>query len=175
MRDEVERVLRDSHTTAIFVTHDQQEAFVLADRVAVMHAGRIQQLDAPEDIYHHPMSQFVAEFVGAVDFLPGVVTARGIETELGVFPNVEALDAGADVEVMLRPDDVAFTPDADGQGVIARRDFLGSETIYVIELGSGRRVHSSQSSASAIPAGTRVRAHAEVLHVVTFPALAPRA
>jgi iron(III) transport system ATP-binding protein len=170
MRDEVEQVLRDSRTTAIFVTHDQEEAFVLADRVAVMHAGRIEQLDSPQDIYHHPMSQFVAEFVGAVDFLPGVVTARGIETELGVFPNVEALDTGADVEIMLRPDDVAFAPDPDGQGTIARRDFLGSETRYVIQLASGRRVHSSQSSASAIPPGTRVRAQAEVLHVVTFPA-----
>ena len=71
MRDEVEKVLRATGTTAIFVTHDQEEAFTLADRVGVLNRGRIEQIAAPEDVYHHPATQFVAEFVGAADFLPG--------------------------------------------------------------------------------------------------------
>ncbi len=83
MRDEVEKILRTTGTTAIFVTHDQEEAFTLADRVGVLNAGRLEQLATPEDIYHHPASQFVAEFVGAADFLPGVVTGDGIVTEVG--------------------------------------------------------------------------------------------
>jgi len=94
MRDEVENILRNTGTTAIFVTHDQEEAFTLADRVGVMHAGRIEQLASPEDIYHHPASQFVAEFVGAADFLPGLVTSEGIVTEVGVFGNVGDLEPG---------------------------------------------------------------------------------
>jgi iron(III) transport system ATP-binding protein len=170
MRDEVEAILRNTGTTAIFVTHDQEEAFILADRVGVLNAGRIEQLATPEEIYHHPASQFVAEFVGAADFLPGLVTTEGIVTELGVFGNVDELSPGERVEVMIRPDDIGFVPHRDGAGVLVRRDFRGSEALYCIRLPSGRRVHSSQPSSSMFPTGTRVRAQAHVLHVVTFPA-----
>ncbi len=174
MREEVEKILRNTGTTAIFVTHDQEEAFTLADRVGVLHAGRIEQLGRPEDIYHHPASQFVAEFVGAADFLPGLVTSAGVVTEVGVFGNVGDLEPGARVEVMIRPDDITFVPHRDGAGVIINRHFRGSESLYCIRLPSGHRVHSSQPSSSMFPIGARVRAEAHVLHVVTFPA-APRA
>ena len=170
MRDEVERILRTSGTTAVFVTHDQEEAFTLADRVGVLNEGRSEQLAAPEDVYHHPASQFVAEFVGAADFVPGLVTSEGIVTELGVFGNVEALSLGDRVQVMIRPDDISFVPHRDGAGVLVRRYFRGSETLYCIRLPSGRRVHSSQPSSSVLPTGTRVHAQAHVLHVVSFPA-----
>jgi iron(III) transport system ATP-binding protein len=169
MRDEVEKILRTTGTTAIFVTHDQEEAFTLADRVGVLSEGRLLQLGTPEGIYHHPASQFVAEFVGAADFLPGLVTSEGIVTEVGIFANTGQLEAGERVEVMIRPDDITFVPSKDGSGVIARRYFRGSETLYCIRLPSGHRVHSSQPSASMLPAGTRVRAEAHVLHVVAFP------
>jgi iron(III) transport system ATP-binding protein len=170
MRDDVEQVLRSTGTTAVFVTHDQEEAFTLADRVGVLQQGRIEQIASPEQVYHHPDSQFVAEFVGAADFLPGLVTSEGIVTEVGVFGNVDGLDPGTRVEVMIRPDDITFVPHREGNGVITRRYFRGSETLYCIRLPSGRRVHSSQPSASMFPTGTRVRAQAHVLHVVTFPA-----
>jgi iron(III) transport system ATP-binding protein len=169
MRDEVEKILRSTGITAVFVTHDQEEAFTLADRVGVLNRGRMEQLASPEQIYHHPDSQFVAEFVGAADFLPGLVTSEGVVTEVGVFGNVDGLDPGTRVEVMIRPDDIAFVPHRDGPGVITRRYFRGSETLYCIQLPSGRRVHSSQPSASMFPMGTRVRAQAHVLHLVTFP------
>ena len=71
---------------------------------------------------------------------------------------------------MIRPDDIAFVPQEDGCGVITRRFFRGSESLYCIQLPSGLRVHSSQPSSSTLPTGTRVRAQAHVLHVVTFPA-----
>ncbi len=169
MRDEVEKVLRATGTTAIFVTHDQEEAFTIADQVGVLNHGRLEQLEAPEVIYHHPATPFVAEFVGAADFLPGVVTAEGIVTEIGVF----GLNAGAPgdrVRVMIRPDDVDFMPDPAGDAVIIRRYFRGSENLYCLGLPSGHRVHSSQPSSAAYPSGLRVRPEAHVLHVVTFPA-----
>ena len=78
-RDDVEVILRSTGTTAVFVTHDQDEAFTLADRVGVLHQGRIEQIATPEEIYHRPATQFVAEFVGAADFLPGRVSRESYE------------------------------------------------------------------------------------------------
>ncbi len=171
MRDEVERILRTTGTTAVFVTHDQEEAFTLADRVGVLQAGRVEQLAPPQQLYHRPATRFVASFVGAADFLPGLVGAQGIVTEVGTFANVDQLPAGDRVDVMIRPDDITFVPQPDGAGTITRRYFRGSETLYCIRLPSGDRVHSSQPSASVLPTGMRVRAEAHVLHVVTFPSV----
>jgi iron(III) transport system ATP-binding protein len=170
MRDEVEKILRATGTTAVFVTHDQEEAFTIADAVGVLSHGRLEQIDSPEGIYHHPATPFVAEFVGAADFIPGLVTSEGIVTELGVFGNVESREIGETIKVMIRPDDVTFVPQNDGQAVILRRYFRGSENLYCLGLPSGHRVHSSQPSSAAFAPGTRVRPEAHVLHVVTFPA-----
>jgi len=167
MRDEVEKI---PGTTAIFVTHDQEEAFTIADQVGVLDCGRLEQLGPPEAIYHHPATPFVAEFVGAADFLPGIVTSQGIVTEIGVFGNVEAREPGEKVRVMIRPDDVTFVPDPQGEAMILRRSFRGSENLYSLGLPSGHRVHSSQPSSTAFATGTRVRPEAHVIHVVTFPA-----
>jgi iron(III) transport system ATP-binding protein len=169
MRDEVQGVLRATRTTAIFVTHDQEEAFTIADEVGVLSQGRLEQLGPPETIYHHPATPFVAEFVGAADFLPGLVTPAGIVTEIGVFDNVERRPPGEKVRVMIRPDDVTFVPDAGGDAVLVRRYFRGSENLYCLGLASGHRVHSSQPSSAAFTTGLRVRPEAHVLHVVTFP------
>jgi iron(III) transport system ATP-binding protein len=170
MRDEVEKVLRGTGTTAVFVTHDQEEAFTIADQVGVLDRGRLEQLAAPETIYHHPATPFVAEFVGAADFLPGIVTSEGIVTEIGVFGNVEGREPGEKVRVMIRPDDITFVPAEAGEAVILHRAFRGSENLYCLGLASGHRVHSSQPSAAAFATGLRVRPEAHVLHVVTFPA-----
>jgi iron(III) transport system ATP-binding protein len=169
MRDEVEKVLRGTGTTAVFVTHDQEEAFTIADTVGVLNEGRLEQVAPPEAIYHHPATPFVAEFVGAADFLPGIVTSEGVVTEVGVFGNVEGREPGEKVKVMIRPDDITFVPAPDGAAVILRRYFRGPETLYCLGLASGHRVHSSQPSAAAFPTGMRVRPEAHVLHVVTFP------
>jgi iron(III) transport system ATP-binding protein len=168
MRDEVEKILRSTGTTAVFVTHDQEEAFTIADAVGVLNHGRLEQLGSPEAIYHRPATPFVAEFVGAADFIPGVVGSEGIVTELGVFENADARRIGEKTRVMIRPDDVTFTPREDGEAVILRRYFRGSENLYCLGLPSGHRVHSSQPSSAAFALGTRVKPAAHVLHVVTF-------
>jgi iron(III) transport system ATP-binding protein len=168
MRDEVQKVLRATGTTAIFVTHDQEEAFTIADEVGVLNRGRLEQLGSPHTIYHHPVTPFVAEFVGAADFLPGLVTVEGIVTEIGVFANVDGREPGAKLLVMIRPDDVSFVPDPAGDAVLVRRYFRGSENLYCLGLSSGYRVHSSQPSSAAFATGLRVRPEIHPLHIVTF-------
>jgi iron(III) transport system ATP-binding protein len=169
MRDEVEKILRATATTAVFVTHDQEEALTIADTIGILNRGRLEQIGSPEGIYHRPATPFVAEFVGSADFIPGVVTVDGIATELGIVGNAESREIGAKIRVMIRPDDVTFVPQPDGPAVVLRRYFRGSENLYCLELPSGHRVHSSQPSSATFATGLRVRPEAHVLHVVTFP------
>jgi len=168
MRDEIARILRTTGTTAVFVTHDQQEAFTLADRVGVLHAGRLAQLDVPYEIYHHPATRFVAEFVGSADFLPGMVKEEGIVLEVGTVANPAAYPIGIPVDVMIRPDDIDFIPHAEGDVLVVGRQFHGSENRYRLRLPSGAHVHSSQPSTMVHPIGTRVRLVTNLMHVVAF-------
>ena len=137
--------------------------------MGVLNHGRIEQIATPEAIYHRPATRFVAEFVGAADFLPGEVTREGIVTEVGVFSSVDRIEPGERVHVMIRPDDITFVPQCDGAGIITRRYFRGSETLYCIRLPSGDRVHSSQPSSATFSTGMRVRLEAHVSTPITFP------
>jgi iron(III) transport system ATP-binding protein len=171
VRAVVQTAIRATGSTALFVTHDQEEAMELADRVGVMSIGRIEQLEAPDVIYHYPSSRFVAEFLGAAAFLPGVVTADGITTELGLVARpTRAAVVGSTVDVLVRPDDVTFTPSAGGNAVVTGRVFRGAEVRYTVTLGSGFRLPCSQPSATTVPVGTQVRAAVHLDHVVAFPA-----
>jgi iron(III) transport system ATP-binding protein len=173
MREEIGRILRAAGTTAVFVTHDQEEAFALADRVGVLRAGRLEQVDVPYEIYHHPATRFVAEFVGAADFLPGFVLEEGTVTELGTVATPPGHPVGMPVEIMIRPDDIDFIPHPEGEAVVVERQFRGAEHLYRLRLASGARVHSVQPSTTIYPAGTRVRVVASFLHVVAFAAREP--
>lgn len=110
MRAELKLLLRRLNCTAIFVTHDQEEAFELADRVAVLNAGRLEQIDTPEQLYRDPATRFVAEFIGQAEFLTGRVRENCIETELGCFDLPAALPPETPVQVMFRPEDVELYP-----------------------------------------------------------------
>ena len=169
MRDEVEKIIRATGTTAVFVTHDQDEAFTIADEVGVLNQGRLEQIGSPELVYHHPATPFVAEFVGAADFIPGVVTEEGIATELGLFAHRGALALGEEIRVLVRPDDLAFAPCDDGEAVITRRYFRGSANLYCLTLPSGHRVHSSRPASAVFAPGTRVRPAILGLGLVMFP------
>jgi iron(III) transport system ATP-binding protein len=169
MREDVEKILRETETTVVFVTHAQDEAFGIADRVGVLLRGRLEQLDVPETIYHRPASPFVAEFVGAATFVAGVVRAGQVVTDVGTFPLDGAAAAEGEVDVMIRPDDVMFVPAADGDAVIVHRDFRGTETFYSLALPDGRRLYSSQPSWATAAVGDRVRVQIRLEHVVTFP------
>lgn len=168
VRKEVKRILRNTDSTAIFVTHDQEEAFEIADRVAVLNAGRIEQLDTPERIYHMPTTRFVADFVGQADFIEGTVEENGIETELGFIRCKVPLQPKSRVQVMIRPDDISFVESPDGRGRIVDRKFRGSENMYSILLKTGLRIHSTQQSTEIFPIGAGVELKVNLAHIVVF-------
>ncbi|MBA3531784.1 MAG: ABC transporter ATP-binding protein [Ardenticatenales bacterium] len=167
MRTEVKRILREAHSTAIFVTHDQEEALCMGDRVAIMNQGRLEQVDIPESVFHTPATRFVADFLGLADFIPGVTTTRGLDTELGLIPQPAPGILGRALEVMIRPHDVMLHPDHDGPGKVIRREFYGAENLYVVQLPSGSVVRSSQPHTVSLPLGARVRVLCEPGHALT--------
>jgi iron(III) transport system ATP-binding protein len=169
MREEIGKILRATGTTAVFVTHDQAEAFALADRVGVLNAGRLEQVAPPYELYHRPGTPFVAEFVGEADFLRSMVTEDGIVSELGTLTRPPGFSPGQAVDIMVRPDDIDFIPHPDGDVVVTGRQFLGAEHLYRLRLTSGARVHSVQPATTLYPVGARVRVVANLLHVVAFP------
>ncbi len=168
MRRELLHVLRTTRTTAILVTHDHEEALGMADAVAVLRHGRLEQFAAPETLYHLPASPFVAEFVGQADFIPGTIHDTAVRTSLGDFPVPRGYRGGPDVVVMIRPDDVRIGKNGTGTGMIQSRQFRGSETRYGIRLASGDLVHSSASSTQSFPLDARVALHIEASHTVVF-------
>jgi iron(III) transport system ATP-binding protein len=168
LRGELRRILKKTDKTAIFVTHDQGEAFEIADRVGVLNRGRLEQLGTPEEIYRSPATRFVAQFVGAADFIPGAIAPEGIQTELGLFPSPNGFPVGAAVDVMVRPDDVTIVPDPKGPGIVTDRLFLGADKVYTLRLPSGIQIRSNQHSTPTIPAGTRVAVTASPAHTVVF-------
>jgi iron(III) transport system ATP-binding protein len=169
MRQDLHDLLRRTKTTAILVTHDHDEAFAMADRIAVLNHGRLEQVDAPETIYHMPSTPFVADFVGQADFLPGVVIQERVSTEIGEFPNVERLPDGARIIVMIRPDDLHILPDKAGSAHVVARQFKGSENLYTLQLPSGQILHSSEASMKIYPVGTAVSLQVVAGHTVLFP------
>lgn len=167
VRVEVKQLLRRSGATAIFVTHDQEEALFLGDAVAVMENGRLVQTGTPEQIFHAPRTRFVAEFMGHTDFVAGEVSARGIETPLGLVR--QALDAapGTAVSIMTRPDDVTITPQKDGNGRIRDRQFTGMAYVYEVALTNGTVLHSLQPHTVHLTPGAPVQVQFNDAHPLT--------
>ncbi|MBP8000500.1 MAG: ABC transporter ATP-binding protein [Chloroflexi bacterium] len=158
VRTEIRSLLKQTEATAIFVTHDQEEALFIGDQVAVMHQGHIEQVDTPERVFHQPQSRFVASFVGETSFLPGIVTERGVVTVLGVLPQIMRLGVGTSVEVSLRPDDVTIAAAAAGNGHILSRQFMGIAHLYRVALQDGTIIQSWQPHTLNLSPGTSVQA-----------------
>ncbi len=164
MREEVRVILRGINATAIFVTHDQEEALFMGDRLAVMHEGEIVQVGTPEEIFHKPATRFVAEFMGKTDFLPGEVVAKGIETEIGLISQKMDLALGTQVELAVRADDIAFEPDKNSKTLVLARHFQGAMNLYRLRLPSGRLLHAYKPHTDIISPRTTVRIWAEPGH-----------
>lgn len=157
IRGEVVAILRRAGTSAIFVTHDQREALAVGDRVAVLRAGKLEQLDRPEVVFHAPVNRFVASFMGEADFLPARAGADGqLVTEAGPCPCPDPALEGDGLEVMVRPHEVAFAPDPEGGARVVRAEFQGGFVLHELELASGRRLRSLQPHNVSVPPGTRV-------------------
>ena len=156
VRRDVLEILRTSNVTAIFVTHDQEEALFIGDTVAVMHNGRIEQADSPEVIFHEPATRFVAEFIGTVDFLPAWQDQDQLMTEVGSAAWGASHADDIQVEVMMRPDCLNFHPSDDGQGVITSREFRGAFYMYRVSLPSGNTVRCLMPHTVEYPLGSKV-------------------
>ncbi len=169
MRKELSRVLRQTQTTAILVTHDHEEAFAMADQVAVMHDGVLVQCDTPETIYQQPSSSFVAEFIGQANTIPGIIQNEHVETEIGPITNQSDFESGSRVLVMIRPDDIQFTPSETGPGRIESRQFQGSQTLYAIRLQSGQLIHCCMKPIPVYNIETPVMVHITTSHIILFP------
>lgn len=168
MRQDLHDLLRQTRTTTILVTHDHDEAFAMADRIAVLNQGRLEQVDTPEAIYHTPATPFVADFVGQADFIPGTIENGTVQTEIGAFPNQAGYRSGTQVVVMIRPDDIHIVPVEKSFAHIVARQFRGSENLYAIGLPSGQVVHSSEPSTTVYPVGTPVQLQLNATHTVLF-------
>ena len=152
----------------IIVTHDQEEAFLLADRILILHKGRLQQLNTPDNVYHRPASRFEANFVGLADFVPAKVVNRTVSTELGEF-TYDAIPPNGPVELMVRPDDLRIEPDDKSTSVIVDREFKGADNLYSVRLPSGKVVRSAHPSEPVYSVGQPVKVNPNLTHVILFP------
>lgn len=167
VRHEVREILRREGAAAILVTHDQAEAFAMADRVAVLNAGRLEQVAPPTELYHAPATRFVARFLGLADFLPTQITSQRLETEAGTLPN-PGLPLGSSAEILLRPEDISLSPDPSGCAVVVGREFRGAALTYTLRLSCGQVLRSERPSTDVYHLGTRVRPELCPSHLVLF-------
>jgi iron(III) transport system ATP-binding protein len=165
MREEIVSILREADVTAVWVTHDQEEALSVADRVGVMHDGRLQQVGRPERIFERPNSRFVAEFLGQTGFLTARVGEDAVRTEIGQIDHdrFEGLHGyeGAHVEVLVRPDDLrarsVADSDAAAHGEITRRQYQGPSFVYRVETDDGDVVHCRHNHTKIFDVGDPVQ------------------
>jgi iron(III) transport system ATP-binding protein len=173
LSQEVRDILKLSGTTAILVTHDQHEAFAIADKVGVMRAGRIEQWDTPYRLYHQPGTRYVADFIGQGAFLPGqAVDAFTVQIELGALQSRSSINFQdtAPLQVLLRPDDVVHDDASPMKAEVVNRIFRGAEFLYTLKLESGTEVLSLVPSHHNHAIGERIGIRLDADHVVTFRA-----
>lgn len=175
---EVRAILKQEGMTAILVTHDQNEAFAMADEIGLMADGRIQQWDIPYNLYHRPANRFVADFIGQGVFLTGTVLHdRRLDVELGrLAPNVPlechqgctACNKGCQVQVLLRPDDVVHDDESPLRAEVVHRAFRGAEFLYTLRLESGAEVLALVPSHHNHAIGEKIGIRLDIDHVIAF-------
>ena len=168
---EVREILKDQGITAILVTHDQAEAFAIADEIGVMHQGEIQQWDTAFNLYHRPVNRFVANFVGQGVFLPGrVINAQQIEIELGILTGEisQLCDSGCKVDVLVRPDDIVYDDASPLQATVIHKAFRGAEILYTLRLVNGAKVIALVPSHHNHVIGEKIGIKLETDHIVAF-------
>ncbi len=176
---EVRGILKAAGATALFVTHDQLEAFAIGDMIGVVHQGQLQQWDDAYSLYHRPATRFVADFIGHGVFVPATLAPSGAggvvaRTALGdlVDPATCPLPAqfpGGECDVLLRADDVVHDDASPVQARILRKAFRGSEFLYTLELASGHSVMAHVPSHHDHAVGEWVGIRLDMNHVVAFP------
>jgi iron(III) transport system ATP-binding protein len=176
VRMELAQSVRDAlvaeGATALLVTHDQREAFAIADRIGVLRAGRLEQWDAPWKLYHSPNTRFVADFVGEGSFIPGTVLGPGrVSTELGVIEGQLTSEQapGTLVDLLLRPDDVIHDDESELRAEVVERAFRGAQFRYKLRLPSGATALTFVPSHHDHAIGELIGIRLDAQHLVGFP------
>ncbi|HJU81993.1 MAG TPA: ABC transporter ATP-binding protein [Acidimicrobiia bacterium] len=163
VRDEVKEILIEAGTTALFVTHDQEEALSLSDRLSVMAEGMIVQSDRPVDLYRQPKSPWVASFLGEADFVRAHADGGMAESSLGRFPT----SLRGACQLMIRPENVYLVADSEGPGQVISRQFFGHDQLVSIAMAGGETLRARLGPAPDFEAGERVAV--KVDEAVVFP------
>ncbi|MFB7664679.1 ABC transporter ATP-binding protein [Kitasatospora sp. NPDC056138] len=156
LREEIRRLQQELGITTLFVTHDQEEALSMADRVAVLRGGRLEQCSTPSELYARPATAFVAEFVGTMSRIPCERSEDGVEV-LGRRHAVDGvLPADGALDVLVRPENVGLVPTANGRALVVSASFLGSVTRLTVRLADGTEIKSDlpTEAAAALPVGS---------------------
>jgi iron(III) transport system ATP-binding protein len=173
LSQEVRDILKARGTSAILVTHDQEEAFAVSDQVGVFKQGYLQQWDTPFNLYHEPTTPFVASFVGQGYFISGQLrTPDTVDTELGPLKGnrAYAFGIGDRVDVLLRPDDIVSAPESPLKATVSSKTFLGASTLYRLRLATGTQLESLFPSHADHAVGAEVGIRVAADHLVVFPA-----
>ncbi|MEU6754853.1 ABC transporter ATP-binding protein [Streptomyces sp. NPDC046685] len=159
LREEIRRLQLSLGITTVFVTHDQEEALSMADRVAVLNAGRLEQCAAPAELYARPATAFVAEFVGTMNRLPGRLADGDLVEVAGQrLPVDGAVPDGRDVDVLVRPENVMVEADAEGRATVVSASFFGAVTRVHLDLPGGGAVKADLPSRDAADLAPGARA-----------------
>lgn len=169
---EVRGILKSENITAILVTHDQHEAFAMADSIGVLQHGRLQQWDSGYNLYHRPATPFVADFIGQGVLLDGeVIDNQHVRTELATLEGMlpDNCKTGSTVLVLVRPDDIIHDDDSTRTAVIKERAFRGASYLYTLKLPSGAEILSLVPSHHNHAIGEKLGISLEIDHLVIFP------
>lgn len=169
---EIRHILQQLHITAVMVTHDQNEAFAMADMIGVMEHGRLQQWATPYEMYHRPQNRFVADFIGRGVLLPGtMLDAQQVQTNLGVFHQRYSSSAqpGDKVDVLIRPDDIVHDDNSGVTAQVTDKAFRGSHIMYQLKLQTGEQVQCLALSHHNHAIGEQIGIRLDLDHLVLFP------
>jgi iron(III) transport system ATP-binding protein len=157
MRDDLGAILRTAGVTVLLVTHDREEAFSIADRIALMLDGSIVQAGTAEQVYYDPADAWAATFGGAANLVPGLVEGGLVKTLLGRFPVANGGKAGRGrVRALIRPELLELRPDPKGTAEVIGREFRGHDVFYRVRVGDGTTLVSQRPSTEVVPLGARV-------------------
>lgn len=169
---DIRQILKHEEMTAVMVTHDQFEAFTMADLIGVMEHGRMQQWATPYELYHKPINRFVADFIGRGVLLPGeMLDGQQVKTSFGIFAQsyLANLQQGEQVDVLIRPDDIVHDDDSGVTAKVLDKSFRGSHILYTLQLKSGDEVYCLALSHHNHAVGEMIGIRLDLDHMVVYP------
>jgi len=169
---EVREILKQDNVTAILVTHDQHEAFAIADIIGVLNCGSLSQWDTAYNLYHTPDDRFVADFVGEGVFICGnIIDENTVQTELGDVKGELASDlpGGMEVDLLVRPDDIIHDDYSTYRGIVLKKSFRGADHLYTLRMPGGTNVMCLAPSHHDHKLGEKIGVRLKIDHLVAFP------